>query len=203
MNEDKALKILAEAFDKAVKEFGEKKLVEAICKQGENVEIKVGQKWRTRGGVVVEIVKDDGSALVPFLSNKGFWYNRNGCWTLSEQSEHDLIELIREGQCRTGTVTLYTAESLRERIFEIDKERAELVKQLAELGFTLIGNHDPRDWQKGDVVECVMDSDYFTAGKLYVIERGEDKYGDVIIQEDDEGDECWYNAKNFKFHHRP
>lgn len=43
MNEDKALKILAEAFDKAVKEFGEKKLVEALLNSEETVEIKVGQ----------------------------------------------------------------------------------------------------------------------------------------------------------------
>lgn len=63
MNEDKALKILADAFDKAVKEFGEKKLVESLIKQGETMEIKVGQKWRTRGedkyGDVI-IQEDDG-----------------------------------------------------------------------------------------------------------------------------------------------
>lgn len=196
MNEDKALKILAEAFDKAVKEFGEKKLVEAICKQGENVEIKVGQKWRTRGGVVVEIVKDDGSALVPFLSNKGVWYGRDGSWPLLEQSEHDLIELVSDDQKSA-------AESLRKRILEIDKDRAELVKQLEDLGFSLIENLEQKDWQKGDVVECVIAADYITKGKMYLISRGENEYGEVVIQKDDDGEVCNRLAKYFKFHHRP
>src|SRR5574344_2024164 len=193
MSEDKALKILAEAFDKAVKEFGEKKLVEAIHKQGGIMEIKVGQKWRTRDGNVVEIAEDDGSEITPFMSDKGFWYDRDGNVYGYKPSKYDLMELIQDDQPITKGGVYSTAESLRNRILEIDKERAVLVKQLTELGFSLIENPDPRDWQKGDVVECVTDILFFTKGKMYVIERGEDKYGDGIIQEDDEGDECLYN----------
>lgn len=160
------------------------------------MEIKVGQKWRTRCGSIVEIVKFDGTELLPFMSSGGNWYDNDGNEYGYKPSKYDLIELVQDD-------VQPNAESLRARILEIDKERAGLVNQLAELGFTLNGNLDPRDWQKGDVVECVMDSDYFTAGKMYVIERGGDKYGDVIIQEDDDGDECWRYAKNFRFHHRP
>lgn len=192
MNKDKALKIIAEAFDKAVKEFGEKKLVESIRKQGGIMEIKVGQKWRTRDGNVVQTVEDDGSEP-RFKGSNGNWYYEDGVTWLPNL---DLTELIQDEKQST-------AESLRSRILEIDKERAVLVKQLAELGFSIRENHEPRDWQKGDVVECVKDLHFFTEGNMYVIECGEDKYGDVIIQEDDEGDECWVPSYCFKFHHRP
>lgn len=219
MDEVKVVKILSEAFDKtikeAVKEFGEKKLVEAISKQCVTMVIKVGQFWRTRDGDVVQIVEDDGSETMSFKSNKDFWYDSNGRAIGCVRSKHDLIDLIQDDQPITKEVVSFTAKSLRNRILEINKERVELMKQLEELGFSMTEDTKqpllpkvlPKDWQDGDIVMCVEEIPFLTIGASYVIERGEDSGEDslfeVYIKKDDTGCPRWYPSYCFKFQYRP
>lgn len=91
-------------------------------------------------------------------------------------------------------------------------ERAELVQKLAEEGLALIVKVDaddmidPRNWKRGDVVECVSDySNQFTRGKFYTLRSDyrEEEYS-VKIFKDDTGDTFnGWNPENFKWHSRP
>lgn len=63
------------------------------------MEIKVGQKWRTRAGETVEIVVSETCVTkYPHKSNRQYWYDRNGRAACGEgvQHEQDLIELITD-----------------------------------------------------------------------------------------------------------
>ena len=58
------------------------------------IEIEVGQKWRTRGGATVEILRfDSEDANLPWRSSQG-WHRADGTFDVRNRPEHDLIELV-------------------------------------------------------------------------------------------------------------
>ena len=58
------------------------------------IEIEVGQKWRTRGGVTAEIFRfDSEDANQPWRSSQG-WHRADGTFNVRNMPEHDLIELV-------------------------------------------------------------------------------------------------------------
>ena len=88
-----------------------------------SVEIKVGQKWKTRGGDVVEIV-EDAQDYQPFKGSNGYWYFKSGVAYKEYPSEEDLVKLLTEE---------YAAESLRNSILEVRSKREELQKEILQL----------------------------------------------------------------------
>lgn len=62
------------------------------------LEIKVGHRYRTRSGEVVEIVGNDGHQIYPFTGhfvgqNESIYFTGHGEWGLpGKESEFDLIE---------------------------------------------------------------------------------------------------------------
>lgn len=60
------------------------------------LEIKVGHRYRTRSGDVVEITGNDGHYIWPFVGvNKNgeiTSFAKDGTWSIGEESQKDLIE---------------------------------------------------------------------------------------------------------------
>lgn len=61
----------------------------------EDLKIKVGQKWKTRGGEIVRIVLDEKDDQ-PFKTSEGTWHFTNGrMWEDMDIEDHrDLVEKI-------------------------------------------------------------------------------------------------------------
>lgn len=133
----------------------------------------------------------------------------------------------------SASLSTVTAESLRNRFYEIEKEEEEISKKIDALseekskieddlrlmGFMLcspvqqdfmpilddspeIDYDDPRNWKKGDVVECVNAEgwgDSFVSGGLYnVLERD---FGTLYIEtEQGEKQPVTCTVVDFKFH---
>lgn len=60
--------------------------------------LELGKKYRTRGGSIVTIVKDDGSAVYRYYGSNGFWYEIDGRSSSHDQnSPHDIVSLAENG----------------------------------------------------------------------------------------------------------
>lgn len=99
---------------------------------------------------------------------------------------------------------------------EFRREREKLIRKLESEGFKLIDHVAPvygeqiidmsdwRNWQAGDIVECVTDCDngQFTFGARYAVKSV--NRSSVQIVEDDRGSNAnGWGARNFKFSSRP
>lgn len=118
------------------------------------IEIKVGQRWKTREGFVREVVEFDSTDLdYPWELDDGEWVSSDGrYYDKVEESACDLVELIynpeEEGVTEVTKHSDSTITSLRDKIKEASEwlssvdsqieqkrqERIELVKQLNEFG---------------------------------------------------------------------
>lgn len=58
------------------------------------LQLRVGGTYKARNGGVVMIVEDDGTSHMPCLSDKEYWYHRNGRLSDLVEDEDDLIEEI-------------------------------------------------------------------------------------------------------------
>ena len=64
----------------------------------EDIDFKVGQKWRTRGGEVFEISKvfDDFNLSYPIDTVNATSHRRNGLEHKNREGKNDLVELVTE-----------------------------------------------------------------------------------------------------------
>lgn len=97
----------------------------------------------------------------------------------------------------------------------LDTERAELVQRLASEGLALIERKpepvedmsDWRNWKTGDYVEFIHDVEPgrdFTRGNIYTISRiAKGSQNQIMVSQDDDGDENGWKAEYFKWHSRP
>jgi hypothetical protein len=109
-------------------------------------------------------------------------------------------------------------EAAHEAAQSIPELEAELRKVLGSMGYDLVARSpfvdatdtdvatmpdmsDWRNWQEGDLLECVSSSENLSKGGLYIIKS--DGHGFYIL--DDEGDDCSVSIieERFRFHSRP
>ena len=102
----------------------------------------------------------------------------------------------------------YEEEFRREReklILKLESEGLKLIDHMAPVyGDQIIDFSDWRNWQAGDIVECITDSDngQFTIGVWYEIKSV--NRSSVQVVEDDRGSNTnGWGASNFKFSSRP
>ncbi|QHJ79383.1 MAG: hypothetical protein [Bacteriophage sp.] len=102
----------------------------------------------------------------------------------------------------------YEEEFRREReklIRKLESEGLKLIDHMAPVyGEQIIDFSDCRNWQAGDIVECITDSDngQFTFGYRYAVKSV--NRSSVQIVEDDRGSNTnGWGASNFKFSSRP
>lgn len=61
------------------------------------VEIKVGQKWKTRGGEIVEVLGNDGHSIWPWdLSNDASVTDEGFEQDNDEPTMYDIVELVKD-----------------------------------------------------------------------------------------------------------
>lgn len=59
-----------------------------------DLNIQVGQKWKTRDGVIVKIVFDEQDEQ-PFKTDAGTWHFKDGrMWDFPIEDDGDLVEMI-------------------------------------------------------------------------------------------------------------
>lgn len=185
------------------------------------LEMMQGDSWVTIGRVSPDFV---ASVFVVDPPSKGEEVKDTNIGTLTYKLEIDATESTQQIDslvAKWGQIE--SPLKWRDEIIELEayeeefrREREKLIRKLESEGFKMIDHVAPvygeqiidmsnwRNWQVGDIVECITDSDngQFTFGSRYAVKSV--NLSSVQIVEDDRGSNTnGWGASNFKFSSRP
>lgn len=192
---------------------------ECPVKQGTLVDVRYRDGYIEYGIPALEFAEQGDRSAIAWSHGDG--YADIMAYRLSNTEDVPTIDMQKETpeslraryiaageEIRANEVTI---ESRKAEIAQLEKEREELREKVRAMGLdfwdaqytTFDDMSDPRNWKKGDIVQCIAAHTFLTLGGMYELQEDYNQRGSVMIDRREVRGLSGYSHSLFKFHSRP